>query len=126
MWFVYILKCADGSLYTGITMDLKRRLKEHNTSSLGAKYTSGRRPVRLVYSVKAKNKSWAAKKECLIKGMTRLEKIKLIGVKKPRKWIPACLPDRQALRLLAEAGTTNQEDISTYPQPQTVKFIIKI
>ena len=54
MYYVYILKCADKTLYTGITTDLKRRIAEHNSSKLGAKYTSSRRPVTLVYSKKFK------------------------------------------------------------------------
>jgi len=48
-WFVYIVECNDKTLYTGITTDLERRIKEHNYSSKGAKYTSKRRPVRMVY-----------------------------------------------------------------------------
>lgn len=74
MWLVYILKCADGTFYTGITTDIKRRVKEHNSSSLGAKYTRGRRPVKLIYSLELKNKSLAAKEECRIKKMTKKEK----------------------------------------------------
>lgn len=77
MWQVYILKCADKTLYTGITTDLKRRVIEHNGSVLGAKYTRGRRPVKLVYSRRAKNKSLAAKLEWQIKKMSRQEKMKL-------------------------------------------------
>lgn len=74
MWFVYILKCADKTFYTGITTNVKRRLVEHNSSTLGAKYTRGRRPVKLVYSRKMKNKSLAAKEECRIKKMPKKEK----------------------------------------------------
>jgi len=81
MWQVYILKCADGTFYTGITTDIKRRVKEHHNSVLGAKYTRGRRPVKLAYSRKMKNKPLAAKEECRIKKMTRLEKRKLIKIK---------------------------------------------
>lgn len=81
MWQVYILKCADGTFYTGITTGLKRRVKEHNSLALGAKYTRGRRPVKLVYSRKFKNKPLAAKAEWQIKRMTRLEKRKLIKMK---------------------------------------------
>ncbi|OGF22851.1 endonuclease [Candidatus Falkowbacteria bacterium RIFCSPHIGHO2_02_FULL_42_9] len=81
MWSVYILRCAGGTCYTGITTDVKRRVKEHNGSVLGAKYTRGRRPVKLVYSRSVKNKSLAAKEEYRIKKMTRLGKIKLIRVK---------------------------------------------
>ena len=49
-WFVYILKCSDNTLYTGITTDIERRIKEHNSSNKGAKYTKTRRPVKLFYS----------------------------------------------------------------------------
>ena len=82
MYHVYILKCSDKTFYTGITNDLKRRLKEHNSSNLGAKYTKGRRPVRLVYSVKKKNRSYASKEERRIKELSRIEKINLIKSKK--------------------------------------------
>lgn len=82
MYFLYILKCADKTLYTGITVDLNRRIKEHNTSKLGAKYTSARRPVKLVYSKKFADCSEAQKKECKIKELSRAEKLKLIGAHK--------------------------------------------
>jgi len=78
MYYLYILKCADDTLYTGITVDLERRVKEHNTSSLGAKYTTARRPVELVYSKKYKDRSSASKQECQIKDLSRIEKLKLI------------------------------------------------
>jgi putative endonuclease len=78
MWFVYILKCADKTFYTGITTDVKRRVKEHNSSFLGAKYTRGRRPVKLVLARRKNNKSLAAREECRIKSMTKLEKISYI------------------------------------------------
>lgn len=74
MWFVYILKCADGTFYTGITTDALRRVKEHDGSYLGAKYTRGRRPVKLVYCRRIKNYVLAAKEECRIKKMSRKEK----------------------------------------------------
>lgn len=78
MYYLYILKCSDDTLYTGITVDLKRRLKEHNFSKLGAKYTKARRPVELVYSKKFKNRSLASKAEAKIKKLTREKKLKLI------------------------------------------------
>lgn len=78
MYYLYILKCSDKTLYTGITVDLKRRIKEHNTSKLGAKYTSARRPVKLVYSKKFANRSKAQKEESKIKKLSRAEKLKLI------------------------------------------------
>ncbi len=71
MYCVYILRCADKTLYTGITTDLKRRVKEHNGGKLGARYTSSRWPVKVVYSKKFKNRSLASKVEAKIKKLTR-------------------------------------------------------
>ena len=78
MYHLYILKCADKSLYTGITTDLKRRVGEHNSSKFGARYTKSRRPVKLVYSKKFKNRSLASIAEAKIKKLSRAEKIKLL------------------------------------------------
>jgi len=80
-WRVYILSCADKTLYTGITTDIKRRVKEHNEEKTGAKYTKARRPVTLVYQKIYKNRSLAAKAEAAIKAMDRTEKFKLIESK---------------------------------------------
>lgn len=80
-FFVYILKCSDKTLYTGITTDLKRRIAEHNSSDLGAKYTRARRPVKLVWSKKFKTRSLATKEEYKIKQLSREEKIVLIKSK---------------------------------------------
>jgi putative endonuclease len=77
-WYVYILECNDKTLYTGITTDLDRRVKEHNESSKGAKYTKARRPVKLVYSETLANRSLASKRELQIKKLSRRDKIKLI------------------------------------------------
>ena len=76
-WFVYILECSDKSLYTGITKDLDRRVKEHNTSSKGAKYTKSRRPVKLKYVRPFTDRSTAAKEEARIKKLSRADKLKL-------------------------------------------------
>ncbi len=77
-YFVYILKCADGTLYTGFTNDLDKRLKAHN-SGKGAKYTRNRLPVRLVYSEAFRDKREAMSREWHIKhDMTREEKLALI------------------------------------------------
>lgn len=81
MWFVYILNCADKSLYTWITIDIDRRLNEHNNSLLWAKYTKMRRPVELVYKKCFESRSEAAKEEYRIKHLTRKQKEELI--KKP-------------------------------------------
>jgi putative endonuclease len=72
------LECYDKTLYTGITKELKRRIIEHNNSSLGAKYTSGRRPVTLVYCEKSESRSIALKRESEIKKMSKKEKMELI------------------------------------------------
>ena len=78
-YFVYILRCSDNTLYTGITTDLQRRIDEHNHSPKGAKYTRNRRPVALAYSEGCPDKSSAAKREYAIKKLTRDEKERLIG-----------------------------------------------
>ena len=79
MYYLYILQCADKTLYTGITIDVERRIKEHNTSKLGAKYTSVRRPVKLVYLIKFANRSEAQKEESKMKKLSRAEKLKFLG-----------------------------------------------
>ncbi len=79
-YFVYILKCADETLYTGITTDIKRRVEEHNSSEKGAKYTKLRRPVDLVYSEESENRSTASKREYAIKKLSRAQKLELINV----------------------------------------------
>ena len=78
MNYTYILKCMDGSLYTGWTNDIDKRLKAHNEGK-GAKYTKGRRPVKLVYVEEFKTKEEAKRREYEIKHMTRKEKEKLVG-----------------------------------------------
>jgi len=74
-----MLKCNDGTLYTGITTDVKRRVDEHNNSDKGAKYTRVRRPVELVYAEESKDRSSASKRECEIKRLSREKKLKLIS-----------------------------------------------
>lgn len=80
MYFVYILQCSDNTFYTGITTDLNRRVKEHNNSKLGAKYTKIRRPVKLVFSKEFKNRSEASKEESRIKKLNRQQKIDLLNL----------------------------------------------
>jgi putative endonuclease len=75
-----MVKCADGTLYTGIATELERRIEEHNNSDKGAKYTRIRRPVRLVYSEEYPDRSLASKREYEIKKkMSRVEKLELIA-----------------------------------------------
>lgn len=78
MNYIYILKCADGTLYTGWTNDIEKRLKAHNAGK-GAKYTKGRGPVQLVYSEEFETREEAMKREYEIKHMTRKEKEALWG-----------------------------------------------
>ena len=77
-WFFYILRCKDDSLYSGITVDLEDRLREHNKGT-GAKYTSVRRPVRLVYYERYGSVSKARKREEQIKGWSKTKKERLIS-----------------------------------------------
>ena len=79
MYHVYIVVCADKTFYTGITVDLRRRIIEHNSSKLAAKYTSARRHVRLVYTESFRNRSQASIAESRIKRLSRKEKIQLIN-----------------------------------------------
>lgn len=77
MWHIYILRCADETLYTGVTTDLVRRLKEHNEMAEGAKYTRARRPVSLIYSEELPTRSAACAREAAIKQFSRSEKLAL-------------------------------------------------
>jgi putative endonuclease len=77
--FVYIVECADGTLYTGYTNNIDNRITTHNKGK-GAKYTRGRRPVKLVYKEEYKTKSEAMKREAWIKKLLRKDKIKLISI----------------------------------------------
>lgn len=75
---VYIVRCADDTLYTGIARDVRSRVMEHNTSDKAAKYTRSRRPLVLVYHERCESKSVALKREIAIKKMTRNQKLELI------------------------------------------------
>ena len=78
-WSVYILRCADNSLYTGVTTDLNRRLDQHNgVIKNGAKYTRNRQPVQLVYQETSESRSEAYKREYAIKCLSKTEKERLI------------------------------------------------
>ena len=77
MWYLYILRCKDDSLYTGITTDVEKRLEAHRAGK-GAKYTRGRGPLELVYKEECADHSDALKRELEIKRLPREEKLKLI------------------------------------------------
>ncbi len=76
-WYVYILLCRDDTLYTGITTDLQRRLRQHNAGT-GAKYTRGRGPVVLLFHEECATKGEALKRELVIKAMPRPQKLELV------------------------------------------------
>lgn len=79
-WVCYLLRCADGTLYCGITNDLDKRLAAHNAGE-GAKYTRGRTPVELVYCECCATRSAALKREMAIKGLSRTDKLALVDAK---------------------------------------------
>lgn len=79
-WYVYMLRCGDGTLYTGVTDDVERRLAAHRAGK-GAKYTRGRGPLELVYTEQVPDKSAALRREYQIKRLTRQEKEQLIAKK---------------------------------------------
>ena len=76
-WFLYILRCGDGTFYTGITNDLERRLKMHNTGK-GARYTRTRRPVEIIYRESLKSRTQALVRECAVKALPRKSKEALV------------------------------------------------
>ena len=79
-WFIYMVRCADNSLYTGIAKDVERRILEHNSGDTsGAKYTKARRPVELVYQEACKSRTIASKREYEIKQLSRQEKEELFS-----------------------------------------------
>lgn len=80
MWYVYMLRCDDGTLYTGVTTDVARRLAEHNTGRAGAKYTRARRPVVVVYQEPSESRQAATRREAALKALPR-------GVKETLLWL---------------------------------------
>lgn len=76
-WWIYIVECADGSYYTGISPDINKRIQKHNNGT-GAKYTNSRKPVELIYFEKHENRSAATKREIELKKLTHQEKNKLV------------------------------------------------
>jgi putative endonuclease len=79
-WQVYLLRCADGSLYAGVARDLERRVRQHNGELVGgARYTRGRRPVELVWSEASENRSAAQAREAELRQLSRARKLALIS-----------------------------------------------
>lgn len=84
MWYVYVVRCSDRSLYTGITTDVKRRVGEHNEGR-GARYTRSRGPVKLIYRERAADRGAALRREYEIKRMTVKEKLVLVAKRRVRR-----------------------------------------
>lgn len=80
-WCVYMLKCSDQTLYTGVTNNIEKRVKVHNASPAGAKYTKARRPVTLVYSEKSLTRGDALRREAVLRKLPRGTKLELIKAK---------------------------------------------
>jgi putative endonuclease len=78
MWYLYIIECSNGSLYTGITKDVERRISEHETGLKGAKFTRGKGPFKLKYLAEFGDKASASSEEYRIKKLTKSDKMKLI------------------------------------------------
>jgi predicted GIY-YIG superfamily endonuclease len=77
-WFVYVVRCRDGTLYTGISRDVRARLRKHNQGK-GARYTRGRGPVALLHSEKLSSQGAALRREAAIKALPRRDKLMLVG-----------------------------------------------
>ncbi len=78
-WFVYIIRASDGSLYTGVTTDVKRRFEEHSCADKRARFFRGRQPLEVVYTESQPDRSNAQRRESAIKKLTRGQKLELIG-----------------------------------------------
>jgi len=79
MWHLYIVKCNDGTLYTGVTTNIDRRIREHNSTKRGAKYTRSRRPVELVWTKEYENRSEVQSAEYEFKKLTHKQKLEIIS-----------------------------------------------
>jgi len=88
-WFLYLLRCADGTLYTGVTTDLQRRLEEHN-GGRGSRYTAGRRPVRLAGAWRFPNRAGAQRAEARLRRLPRRRKELLAAAGQPFEGMPFC------------------------------------
>ena len=108
-WYVYMLRCGDGSLYTGYTDDVQRRLKVHQ-SGKGAKYTRSRQPVELAYYEELPDKSAALRREAAIKKLPRTQKLKLMEQKESNTMVEMRRKDRQ----LSEEAAWEALDQSPY------------
>jgi putative endonuclease len=124
MYFVYILKCADGSLYTGITTDLGRRLAEHK-GGRGARYTGAKGAIKFVYTEQQPDRSAASKREAQIKSWPREKKVDLIGMKKSTETVAGYIaaapawakPMVRELRATIKAAAPKAKESISYHMP---------
>ncbi len=79
LWFVYMVRCADDTLYTGVTTDIERRLHEHNGSARGARYTRARRPVKIVWQEESASRAAACRREYEVRHYDRRKKLSLLA-----------------------------------------------
>jgi len=123
-WYLYILKCRDGTLYTGITTDLPRRVLQHN-SGTASRYTRSRLPVKLVYREPCRNKSSALKKEHKIKSLSREEKEAYIGGRIPEKAGPCMIAGGKRQKAAIIMNSTSKSVFESYRKefPVTKKYI---
>lgn len=107
-WFLYILKCRDGSLYTGITKDLERRFKMHNDGK-ASRYTRTRRPVEMVYQEPCAGRTQALVRECAVKMFPREKKERLIGTRQAQRMVnrPRRQPQKKSSPFIARSGIIN-------------------
>ncbi|MCC6740353.1 MAG: GIY-YIG nuclease family protein [Planctomycetia bacterium] len=96
-WTVYLLRCSDDTLYTGIARDLARRVAQHD-SGRGAKYTRGRGPVSVLWTERKRTQGAALRREAEIKRWPRAEKLRLAASRRPRRAPPAASPPRNSRR----------------------------
>ena len=82
-WYVYMVRCADDTLYTGVTTDIERRLREHNESARGARYTRSRRPVTVVWQEQSTSRAAACRREYEVRHLNRLQKLSLVADSSP-------------------------------------------
>jgi putative endonuclease len=91
VWYCYALRCADDTLYAGVTTDLARRVAQHNAGR-GARYTAGRRPVRLVAAWRYPDRGAAQRAEARFRRLTRAQKLMLVARNQPFEGAPFCHP----------------------------------
>ena len=110
-YFVYILKCADDSYYTGVTNNIEERVKQHESGYSASSYTYNRRPVTLVFSQQMQSIQQAIELEKQIKGWSRKKKVAFIN----EEW--------DLLKMLSKSYSERKKDVSGFDPPSTLRFL---